>query len=611
MANDEREDEVPPVELGSGRNIRGDSESRPKGPDIGPDTTAADIVRIGKGLVHEDRSATRTSFARKMGIIKCTYYLKRNTENRADFGTGCIDMGIGAATGYRIIEYGLFDKIDEMWQKVELAESETAHRRANGSDEPDYQYPTSWATLYRWYQPKSTPQNQSKGNRNRTELTDEVLSLTDKLHEMTDKLSTREQAFKDATADAERWKGFMRSERMLKEEAIARAEAAEKRIADIRTAEQAEAVAQAKREREVLGQLVLPFMQDDQYDTLGGESLEQAQDVSSDPLPDRPVEVHSYSSWHEPLATDHITLTPEDCREIVKRLDIKRFRGPHAVDETDIEKLRCEFFRRYELLGRGIDRVVALKGENDRAFWRGVKGATPADIAGEPSPPENDPPEDPPGPPGGDPPQDPPEPPDDDAPGDPPGPPEGDAPEDLAEVAGEPVSPSPQLPDQEPPEPNPPAADPVRNPAPSQDAEPEPTVNHNRHDAVEPAITSELEIDSIELPATASAEDKRRAADLVGTPLFALVLDLTEIDDRVFGRLIGDPVDVQAATIVRRRLFAAAAELSKHRLYRVEPRVLDYLSRLKSLKFWVEHVDPTLRYIVESAIERMAGPTTK
>ena len=175
-------------------------------------------------------------------------------------------------------------------------------------------------------------------------------------------------------------------------------------------------------------------------------------------------------------------------------------------------------------------------------------------------------------------------------------------------LGGSPPSPPP---DPEPPEPQPPAADPEQNPGPSQDAGLELPVTYNQRDAVEPAITIEPELDPFGLPTPASAEYKRLAAHLVGTPLSALELDLAEIDDRDFRQLKGDPSEVQSATVVRRRLFAAATELSKLGLYRVDSGLLDYLSDLGSSKFWVEHIDPTLWYILELAKKRMAGPAKK
>ena len=84
---------------------------------------------------------------------------------------------------------------------------------------------------------------------------------------------------------------------------------------------------------------------------------------------------------------DKITLRSDEREKIVHENGLKKFRGSPALDELDVENLRCEFFRRYAVLGRTIARVEIMKGNNNRSLWRFVKHQTPAQVVGDDGPP--------------------------------------------------------------------------------------------------------------------------------------------------------------------------------------------------------------------------------
>ena len=90
--------------------------------------------------------------------------------------------------------------------------------------------------------------------------------------------------------------------------------------------------------------------------------------------------------WYVPLDPDRITLSIYERNKIANENGLKKFRGPPAQDETEIESLRCEFFRRYAKLGRRIDKVEDMKANIHRSFWRSVKNRIPAHIASDDSP---------------------------------------------------------------------------------------------------------------------------------------------------------------------------------------------------------------------------------
>ena len=132
-------------------------------------------------------------------------------------------MGFSSSTGYKIISYALFDRIDDMWAKVKLEQQQCADRRAKSSDEPEYEFPTKWAELFRWYRPKPTrveklskAPSDAGSNQSISELRSQVQTMRDELQVMTTKLVASEQTTVEWKERAERTRERMLDERAMK-----------------------------------------------------------------------------------------------------------------------------------------------------------------------------------------------------------------------------------------------------------------------------------------------------------------------------------------------------------------------------------------------------------
>ena len=95
---------------------------------------------------------------------------------------------------------------------------------------------------------------------------------------------------------------------------------------------------------------------------------------------------------------------------------------------------------------------------------------------------------------------------------------------------------------------------------------------------------------------------------LLTTPMSELDIPLPQVDDPAFARLTGDGPSKEAASLVRRKVFAALdalPELRTTRLGEVGIGRRNYLRRLRSQKFWIAHTDSTLMQVMEAAKVRV------
>ena len=330
--------------------------------------------------------------------------------------------------------------------------------------------------------------------------------------------------------------------------------------------------------------------------------------------------------WYVPLDPDRITLSIYERNKIANENGLKKFRGPPAQDETEIESLRCEFFRRYAKLGRRIDKVEDMKANIHRSFWRSVKNRIPAHIASDDSPPDSpesaeanalEDPLDPTGTHETDPPaaveQKLPTKPDEST--------QATSAQRQSPETGDGLSPQGRKP--EPPSssqdwfhtlesPGGKTLDGEQQSAAFDEPALDPNVqtlvsSRERGNIVELRAVHAPDPDPLELsPNEATDNDMERATFLLNTPLPALGLQVADTGYEDFAQLIGEPASVESASLVRHMLFGAVAELARLRnVPKVRSELHNYLRSLRSTKFWLQHSNSNLSSVVQAADKQM------
>ena len=149
---------------------------------------------------------------------------------------------VGTTYANQIIQYRIFEKIDEIWQTVAVAANQAADRGVL------YKYP-DLGTIIKWYKPPPVPKVKNKSGSNRTleDVEKDLRDTNDRLKQAQVKLASADQRARNAENDAERHRNLWRDERVLKEQALEVVQRLQARIAEFeemhQTALKAEALA--------------------------------------------------------------------------------------------------------------------------------------------------------------------------------------------------------------------------------------------------------------------------------------------------------------------------------------------------------------------------------
>jgi hypothetical protein len=87
---------------------------------------------------------------------------------------------------------------------------------------------------------------------------------------------------------------------------------------------------------------------------------------------------------------------------------------------------------------------------------------------------------------------------------------------------------------------------------------------------------------------------------LLTTPISALDIPLAAVDDQEFARLTGEAASLEAACVIRRKVFAIVAALSDF-LFVLDNELINHLRRRRSAKFWIYHANRPLTLIMDAA----------